>query len=128
MKTGIAVAMGLMFSAATFAADAPRSYAEAKAMWLKSRDSAEYQSYSAEFLQFNNHFHLDEKDDCYGLAPGPVEMMLVITHPDDGEYAVIERVLFNADNAKSRCFRKSYQNVPTKVPPYLPFVLQMHMS
>ena len=128
MKFGIAVVIGLMFSATTFAADAPRSYAEAKTVWVKSRDKAEYQGYAAEFAQFNNHFHLDEKDGCYGLASGPVDLMLVITHPDNDEFAVIERVMSNVDNAKSRCFEKTYRGVRTKLPPYLPFVLQMGMG
>jgi len=128
MKIGIALVIGLMFSATTFAADAPRSYAEAKTVWVKSRDKAEYQGYAAEFAQFNNHFHLDEKDGCYGLASGSVDLMLVITRPDNDEFAVIERVLSSVDNAKSRCFEKTYRGVRTKIPPYLPFVLQMGMG
>ena len=128
MKIGIALVIGLMFSATTFAADAPRSYAEAKTVWVKSRDKAEYQGYAAGFAQFNNHFHLDEKDGCYGLASGSVDLMLVITRPDNDEFAVIERVLSSVDNAKSRCFEKTYRGVRTKIPPYLPFVLQMGMG
>ena len=42
--------------------------------------------------------------------------------------AVIERVLSDVDNAKSQCFKKSYGRVKTKVPPYLPFVIQMRMN
>jgi hypothetical protein len=37
-------------------ADTPRTYADAKAVWLQSRNTAEYQGYAAEFAQFNNHF------------------------------------------------------------------------
>lgn len=128
MKKGMALAIALIFSTTTFAADAPRSYASAKAIWLNSRDAAEYQSYAAEFSQFNNHFHLDSKDGCYALASGPVELMLVISHPDNDEFAVIERVLSDVDNAKSKCFEKTYRGVRTKIPPFLPFVLQMRMG
>ena len=89
----IAVALALVASSATFADDAPRSYADAAAIWQRSRNTAEYQKYSNEFTQFNNHFHLDEKDGCYALAPGPVNLMLVISHQDNDEFAVIEQVL-----------------------------------
>jgi hypothetical protein len=128
MKFGICVASMLIFSTVTFAADASRSYADAKAAWVRHRDAAEYQRYAGQFAQFNNHFHLDEKDGCYSLAAGPVNLMLVIAHPENSEFAVIERVLSDVDNAKARCFEKSYQGVQTKIPPFLPFVLQMSMG
>jgi hypothetical protein len=127
-KAIIAAALTLIGSGATLAADSPSSYANAKAMWLKSRNTEGYQNYAAEFSQFNNHFHLDEKDGCYSLAAGPVNLMLVISHPKNSEFAVIERVLSDADNAKARCFEKSYRGVQTKIPPFLPFVLQMSMG
>ena len=124
----IAVAISLMACTTAFAAGAPSSYEEAKAAWLKERERADYQDYLTGFAQFNNHFQLDSKDGCYALDPGPVELMLVISHPDNDEYAVIERVLSNVDNAKSRCFEKTYRGIRTKIPPFLPFVLQMHMG
>jgi hypothetical protein len=120
MRARIAVVITLVFSSVSFAADAPRSYEDAKALWIKSRDTAEYQRYASEFTQFNNHFHLDEKDGCYALASGPVELMLVISHPDSSEFAMIEQVLPDVDNAKARCFEKSYRGVRTKPPPFLP--------
>ncbi len=128
MKARLAMAIVMVFSSASFAADAPRSYEDAKAIWIKNRDSVEYQRYSAEFAQVNNHFHLDEKDGCYALAAGPVELMLVISQQDSSEFAVIERVLSDVDNEKARCFEKSYRGVHTKLPPFLPFVLQMGMG
>jgi hypothetical protein len=54
--------------------------------------------------------------------------MLVISRPDSSEFAVIEQVLADVDNAKARCFEKSYRGVRTKPPPFLPFVLQMGMG
>jgi len=128
MQMRIAVALALVVSSTTFADDAPRSYADAAAIWQRSRSTAEYQKYTDEFTQFNNHFHLDVKDGCYALAPGPVNLMLIITHPDNSEFAVITKVLSDVDNAKSRCFQKSYSSVQTKVPPFLPFVLQLTMN
>ncbi len=110
------------------AADLPQRYSEAKAVWNKSKNKPEYQRYVNEFAQFNNHFHLDEKDGCYALAPGPVNLMLVISKPDAGEFAVIERVHADVDNAKARCFIKTYSGVQTKAPPFMPFVLQMSMG
>jgi hypothetical protein len=128
MQMRIAVALALVVSSATFADDAPRSYADAAAIWQRSRSTAEYQKYTDEFTQFNNHFHLDEKDSCYALAPGPVNLMLVISHQDNDEFAVIERVLSDVDNAKSRCFKNTYRGIRTKVPPFFPFVLQLGMG
>lgn len=117
-----------LVAATAFAADAPQTFAAAKAVWEKSKDRPAYQTYASEFAQFNNHFRLDEKDGCYALASGPVNLMLVISKPSGSEFAVIERVLSDVDNAKSQCFKKSYGGVRTKVPPFLPFVLQMGMG
>jgi hypothetical protein len=100
------------------AGDPPRSYAEAKAIWQRTWDNPEYQKYATEFSQFNNHFHLDERNGCYALAPGAVNLMLMISRKDTGEFAVIERVFTDVDNAKARCFEKSYRGVLTKVPPF----------
>jgi hypothetical protein len=54
--------------------------------------------------------------------------MLVITHPDNSELAVIEQMLSDVDNAKTRCFRKSYGGIRTKIPAFFPFVLQLTMG
>jgi hypothetical protein len=128
MRVGIAAVLTLVFSGTIFATDVPRTYTEAKAIWLHTRDTAEYQGCAAEFAQFNNHFHLDEKDGCYALPSGPVNLMLVISHPASSEFAVIEEIYSDVDNAKARCLKKSYQGVRTKIPPFLPFVLQMGMG
>lgn len=110
-----------------FASGAPQSYAAAKAVWQRENGTSGYQKYAAEFAQFNNHFQLDERNGCYSLGSGAVNLMLVITHPPNSEYAVIEQVYADHDNAKARCFEKSYKGIPTKIPPFLPFVLQMEM-
>lgn len=124
----IGAALALAASGAAFAANTPRSYADAMVIWQQHRDTAEYQTYAAEFSQFNNHFHLDERNGCYQLGAGPVNLMLVITHPNNNQYAVIEQVFADVDNAKARCFEQSYLGIPTKIPPFLPFVLQMGMG
>jgi len=59
----------------------------------------------------SNHFHLDEKGGCYALACGPVNLMLVIAHSGDSEFAVIEQVFADVDNAKARCFEKTYRGI-----------------
>lgn len=110
------------------AADPPLQYADAKAIWEKSSARKDYQQYSAEFAQFNNHFHLDEKGGCYGLPQGPVNLMLVITPPAGDQFSVIQQVLSDVDNAKSQCFKKTYDGIRTKAPPFFPFVLQMRMG
>ncbi|MFZ6846543.1 hypothetical protein [Undibacterium sp. RuTC16W] len=128
MLNRVAAILAVVGTTIAFAADAPNSYLSAKATWERTKDDTKYQAYAAEFAQFNNHFHLDEKDGCYSLAPGPVNLMLVITRPAKSEYAVIERVLSDVENAKAQCFKKSYGGVKTKAPPFVPFVLQMQMG
>lgn len=121
-------ALILIASTAALAAGTPQTYAEATAQWQLHMNGTDYQTYAGEFAQFNNHFHLDEKGGCYAVAPGSVTLMLVITHSDNSEFAVIEQALSDVDNAKAECFKRSYRGLQTKIPPYLPFVLQMHMG
>ena len=123
----VAVAVAAL-STAAFAADSPERYADARALWEQTKDKTEYRAYAAEFAQFNNHFHLDEKDGCYGRASGRVSLMLVISRRDGDEFASVANVLSDVDNAKARCFKRTYTGVRTKAPPFLPFVLQMDMG
>lgn len=108
--------------------NSPETYEAAKSEWEKTKDKSEYQSYLSDFIQFNNQFHLDEKDGCYSLGKEPVQLMLVIKHRQGEQYAQIERVLADGDTAKASCFKKTYQKLKVGVPPYLPFVLQMDMG
>jgi len=119
----------LALSLATGAAASPAvsTYSQARASWEKHRDSKEYQTYVEEFMQFNNHYKLDEKDGCYALPGGPVELMLVITHRDKESYALVEQAFTDNDSPKAQCFKKTYRGINTKVPPFLPFVIQMTM-
>jgi hypothetical protein len=125
--TQIACTFTLLACSTGFAAT-PKSYSEADAIWDHSKDKAEYRTYQAEFTQFSNHFHLDEKDGCYALSPGNVTILLLITHPDGDQYAVIEDVFTDVDNLKASCFKKTYLGIKTKIPPFLPFVLKMSMT
>lgn len=118
----------LVSSGLALAGDEPLDFAKAQKIWESTKDRKDYQAYGEEFVRFNNHFKLDEKDGCYGLGSGPVELMLVITHDGKSRYAKIERVLTDVDNSKASCFKKSYGGVPTKIPPFLPFVMQMKMG
>jgi hypothetical protein len=54
--------------------------------------------------------------------------MLVITHRDKEPYALIEDVLSDSDSPKAQCFKKTYRGISTKVPPYLPFIIQLGMG
>ncbi|HKU17963.1 MAG TPA: hypothetical protein VJP80_01700 [Candidatus Saccharimonadales bacterium] len=128
VKLLIAAVLILANPSVVFAGNLPQSYSDAKTLWQQHRDTSEYQIYASEFSQFNNHFHLDERGGCYFLAPGSVNLMLVITHQKNNKFAVIEQVFADVDNAKARCFEKSYLGISTKIPPYLPFVLQMGMG
>jgi len=118
----------LLLPISVFADEASLTYKSAKAIWAGKMNTADYQSYVSEFTQFNNHFGLDTKNGCYALSPGPVNLMLVITHRDRAEFAVVEQVVSDVDNAKSQCFKKTYFGIRTKIPPFEPFVLQMSMS
>jgi hypothetical protein len=128
MKLVVGAALALFALGDALAGDSPQSFLEARATWQRNKDKPEYQSYLTEFTQFNNHFHLDEKNGCYALAPGTVNLMLMVSRNEGSEFAVIERVFTDVDNAKARCFEKSYRGVPTKVPPFFPFILQMEMK
>ena len=103
----------------------PRTYTEATAVWERAKDASAYQTYASEFAQYNNSLRLDERDGCYALSSDPVDLMLVITQPQGSEYAVVEDVLAKVDSPKARCFQRSYRGIPTKTPPFVPFVLQM---
>jgi hypothetical protein len=115
-------------SGAALAADSMMSFGEPKKVWEASRNRKEYQTYGSEFARFNNNFHLDTKDGCYSLGGEAVELMLVIAHRRKEPFATIEQVLSSVENEKARCFMKSYIGIPTKTPPFFPFVLQMHFD
>jgi len=120
--------IALIFVNDALPAVTPSSYEDALVIWERSKDTAAYQAYAGNFSQFNNRLHLDERDGCYVLAPGPVNLMLVITHSGNDQFAVIDEVLSNVNNAKARCFERTYRGVRTKIPPFVPFVLQMGMQ
>ena len=121
-------AWALCLTTIAVASPAVLTYSEARASWQAHRDSKEYQAYADEFIQFNNHYHLDEKNGCYALAGGSVQLMLVITHQDEGRYALVEDVLTDTNSPKAQCFKKTYRGISTKVPPFLPFIFQMSMG
>ena len=109
-------------------ADAPTSYTEASVVWSSSKDMSEYHQYAQEFAQFNNRFRLDSRAGCYQVGSGPVNLMLVITHTAPSQFALIERVYSDSQSERARCFIESYQGLRTKIPPFVPFVLQMRMQ
>jgi hypothetical protein len=125
----IAAALTLIIFGVANAADAPRSYQEAEAIWVKTRDTVEYQTYAAEFAQYSNALGLDERNGCYSVAPvGAVTLMLLIDRAQSEEFARIEHVFYDPDNARARCFEHSYMGIATKIPPFVPFVLQLRME
>ena len=128
MKTAILAFAALALSASSLAAEAPWSYEAMKDAWLARRDSRDYQRYASEFVQYTNYYHVDQKGNCYALSHEPVELMLIITQPENDKFAQVEHVLSNVDNAKAQCFEKAYRGLRTRQPPYLPFVLQLQMN
>jgi hypothetical protein len=128
MRIVVAALVALVISSSMRAESPEISFSSAKKIWQESKDRGDYQAYANEFAQFNNYYHLDEKDGCYALGNEPVELMLIITHRDGDKYARIEKVLSNIDSPKARCFRKSYEGLGTKIPPFFPFDFQMNMG
>src|SRR5258706_16465408 len=126
MRSLCTLALLTVLSAVSLAKDSrPRTYGGASGIWERVNDTVAYQTYVSEFVRFNNSLHLVEKDGCYSFSSDPVDLMLVITHPDHSEFAVVVDVLTKIDSPKARCFQKSYRGISTKVPPFVPFVLQM---
>jgi hypothetical protein len=128
MRCKITVLLTLGVVGIATAAEPPQSYQDAEAIWIRSRDTIEYQTYAAEFAQFNNAVRLDERGNCYSLTGGSVNLMLVISGARDDGFAVVERAFYDTNNAKARCFERSYNGISTKAPPFLPFVLQLRMN
>lgn len=128
MRLFVAALLVLMTSNPMHATPTDMSFSSAKKIWQESKDQSDYQTYANEFAQFNNYYHLDEKDGCYALGNEPVELMLIITHHGNDKYARIEKVLSNIEGPKARCFRKSYEGLDTKIPPFFPFVFEMNMG
>jgi hypothetical protein len=122
------VATMLLGCSVALAADAPTSYDEAETIWQRTKDTVEYQTYVAEFVQLNNLFRIDERDGCYSLTPEPVDLMLVVSRANDKGVATVERVFYHPDSAKARCFERSYRGIPTKAAPFWPFVVQLRME
>jgi hypothetical protein len=104
------------------------SYADARALWLKTRDTPQYQNYLRDFVAVNNELHLDERAGCYSLSQPPVDLLLVITATPDHKAGVIQEVLADVSNEKARCFQAVYLGVRVPLPPFQPFILQMHMA
>ena len=108
--------------------DPPQSYKDAEQVWQKSRAKPEYQAYATDFAALSNAFHIDERGGCYSLGAGPVNLMLLVSQADAKGVSTIERVFYDTNNAKARCFSNSYLGLPAKQPPFLPFVLQLRME
>jgi hypothetical protein len=98
------------------------SFSEAEELWKKNKDKPGYTEYQGEFVQYNNHFHLDTKDNCFA-KDGPVNMYLIIT-----AQAVVESVVTDIDNEQARCFKHTYTGLRVKAPPFSPLIINMRMQ
>ena len=110
----------------TLASAAPiSSYDTARAAWEKAKDDPAVAAYLKEFIQFNNAMKLDSKDGCYSQPGGKVKLMLLITHNKGERWATVSQVFSQTDSPKAQCLQRSYRGVPTKVPPVLPYIVQL---
>jgi hypothetical protein len=57
-----------------------------------------------------------------------VSLFIVINSPKGSDSGVVVEVLSDVDNAKSKCFRKSYLGIPVPKPPFSPLVLHKIME
>ena len=113
----------------TLASAAPiSSYDTARAAWEKAKDDPAVAAYLKEFIQFNNAMKLDSKDGCYSQPGGQVKLMLLITHDKGERWASVSQVFSQTDSPKAQCLQRSYRGVPTKVPPVLPFIVQLDVE
>lgn len=112
----------LCFIVSTSAFSAP-TFADVERLWIRSKVKQGYSEYQAEFVQYNNYFHLDTKDGCFNLAPEKIRMFLVIN-----SHAVVETVDTDLNNPKAQCFKRTYLGLPVKAPPFEPFILNMIMN
>jgi len=113
------VGVSLFVAAPCFAAP---SFADVEELWQQSKSKPGYVEYRDEFVQYNNHFHLDTKDDCFAQNSGPVNMYLIVTTK-----AVVESVVTDIDNARARCFKRTYTGLRVKAPPFSPFIINLRM-
>jgi hypothetical protein len=118
----------LIFLTASCASAEPRpeidlSYEQATDIWQSNKERKDFQTYLDAFTEWNNHFQLDTRNDCYAKGSEPVTILLVIT-----DRAVIEPVFSNIGGAKAECFRLSYLGLKVAEPPFSPLVIQLNMQ
>jgi len=83
----------------------------------------EANEYIRQRMEYENSIDLDAKGDCYAIPGNGITQILVISSE-----GVIESVIANEDNEKSRCFKKSYLGTKYKAPPFSPFYRKMKMG
>ena len=115
--------LGVSHAAAQSRPELNLSYEQANSIWQKDKDHADYQEYLDAFTQWNNHFKLDTRGDCYAKGKEPVTILLVVT-----EHAVIEPVFSSVGGAKAECFRMSYLGLKVAKPPISPLVIRLDMQ
>lgn len=95
----------------------------AEQQWQDNKENAQFKEYSNTWNNFNNANKLDEKDGCYSYGREPVKLILV-----QNSEGLVEKVITQSDNKKTKCFVKSYSGVKFPKPPIAPFYHRMTMN
>jgi hypothetical protein len=91
------------------------NYDEANVFLQRSYQNSEHRDYTSKTIEFEQKHNFSEKEDCY-IYEGEI---LLITITD--ENGVIQRIIPNIDNDKSKCYINLLQGKNFPEPPYAPF-------
>lgn len=91
--------------------------------WAKHRNDDEYVRFSTDWLLFNNANRIDQKGDCYSLGGATEDLILV-----QNEQGVIQYVVPEHENEKTRCFQAVFLEQKYPTPPFAPFYHYMRMQ
>jgi hypothetical protein len=88
-----------------------------------AQQDTEILNYLSDRMEYEKNIRLDEKGSCYSLPGGQIIQIIRIN-----KQGVIDLVVSNIENDKSKCFKKTYLGTKFKEPPKYPIYQQMHMG
>jgi hypothetical protein len=80
-------------------------------------------NYLSERTDYENSILLDEKGNCYNFPGGQIIQIIRINK--DG---IVDLVVSNIENSKSKCFKSNYLGTKYKKPPKYPIYQKMWMG
>lgn len=82
--------------------------------------SSERSEYLKSRMGYENSIALDEQGFCYSIPGGGITQVIRIN-----KEGVIDLVLSNIENPKSKCFRETYLDTKFSPPPFAPIYQEM---